>query len=198
MSEITFICCYNNLNQFNNFVATLKNQTCKYNLIAIDNTGNKKFKSCASAYNSVIDQVKTKYVIYSHQDILLNDNDTLENFLNYLHKINKHDILGVAGVKFEIPGTITNIMHKNNNTGEMVSAGVHKMKGKFMEVDTIDECFFGGHSEHFKINKFNEKLCNGWHLYAVERCLNTIAQSSRRGEERRGEERRGITFIFVM
>ena len=39
--------------------------------------------------------------------------------------------------------------------------------------DSLDECFFGGHTAHFKKNPFDEKLCDNWHLYGVERCLHT-------------------------
>ena len=165
MSEITLtlICCYNDLDQFNNFAASLKNQTCKYNLIPVDNIGNKNFNSCAAAYNSVIDQVNTKYLIFSHQDILLNDNNALEKFLKYFEQININDMLGVAGVKFDTPGLFANL----NNAGDF------KFKN-LMQVDVFDECFFGGYSEHFKINKFDEILCDNWHLYAVDMCLKNL------------------------
>ena len=173
MNEVTIVCCYNNEAMYNDFVNTLKTQTCGYDLIGIDNRGNKKFTSCAAAYNSVIDDVKTKYVIYSHQDILFQDSDTLAEFVSYLGRIKRDDILGIAGVKFDIPGTITNIMHKSNQTGKIIPAGRHRLEGDMMICDTVDECFFGGYTEHFKTKPFNEHICNGWHLYAAEACLNT-------------------------
>lgn len=37
--------------------------------------------------------------------------------------------------------------------------------------DTVDECCFGMTREVFDSLRFNEKVCNGWHLYAVEMCL---------------------------
>ena len=42
-----------------------------------------------------------------------------------------------------------------------------------MECDTVDECFFGGHTEHFKEYRFDEEVCDDWHLYAAESCLKT-------------------------
>lgn len=173
MSDVTIVCCYNNETMYNNFVNTLKAQTCPYELIGIDNRGNGKFTSCAAAYNSVIDDVKTKYVIYSHQDILLQDAETLAQFVSYLERIKRDDILGVAGVKFSYPKTITNIMHRNNHTGEIISAGVRRMDSDMMECDTVDECFFGGYTEHFRDEPFNETICNSWHFYAAEACLKT-------------------------
>ena len=40
------------------------------------------------------------------------------------------------------------------------------------EFDNVDECFFGGATEGFRKYPFDEQLCDNWHLYAVERCLN--------------------------
>ena len=173
MNEVTVVCCYNNESVYNDFVSTLKSQTCGYDLIGIDNRGNKSFTSCAAAYNSVIDEVKTKYVIYSHQDILLEGSDALAKFVSYLDRIKRDDILGVAGVKFSDPRTITNIMHRSNQTGKIIPAGVYRLEGDMMMCDTVDECFFGGYTEHFRRNPFNESICNSWHFYAAEACLRT-------------------------
>ena len=176
MSDITIICCYSNEKIYNNFLDSLKTQTCNHELIGIDNTGNKKFSSCSSAYNSVLNQIRTKYVIFSHQDILFNKPDSLAKFLEYLDKIAPHDILGVAGVKFNEVGVFANILHKNK-AGEIIFAGDFRLQSPMMECDTLDECFFGGYSEHFRANPFDEKICNNWHLYAVDACLNTKAKS---------------------
>lgn len=173
MSDVTIVCCYNNETMYNNFVNTLKAQTCPYELIGIDNRGNGKFTSCAAAYNSVIDDVKTKYVIYSHQDILLQDAETLAQFVSYLERIKRDDILGVAGVKFTQTGVISSIKYRDNQTGETTEAGDICVGDNMVECDTLDECFFGGYTEHFRISPFNEVICDNWHLYAVEACLNT-------------------------
>lgn len=51
---------------YGDFVNSLKAQDVPCEIIGIDNRGNKGFTSCASAYNSVIDEIQTEYVIYSH------------------------------------------------------------------------------------------------------------------------------------
>ena len=158
---------------FHDFLDNIHSQSVPCEVIGINNCGNKNFNSCAAAYNSVINQVKTKYLIYSHQDIVLQSPDCLKKFLSYLERINAHDILGVAGVKFDTGGTITNIKHVWKHSGEIGFAGNIRLEGDFMECDTLDECFFGGHTEHFRSFPFNERLCYNWHLYAVEACLNT-------------------------
>ncbi|MBQ3449725.1 MAG: hypothetical protein IJG34_07540 [Synergistaceae bacterium] len=178
MSEVTIVCCYNNEAIYNDFVNTLKTQTCPYELIGIDNSGNGRFTSCAAAYNSVINDVKTKYVIYSHQDILLQDSDTLAKFVSYLDRIKRDDILGVAGVKFNIKRAYTNIKQIDNRTEELIFAGAHRLESDFMECDTVDECFFGGYTEHFRNYLFDDAVCDNWHLYAAEACLRTKSNTN--------------------
>ena len=173
MSNVTVICCYNNEKVYGDFVNTLKTQTCPYELIGIDNRGNGKFTSCAAAYNSVIDRVKTKYVIYSHQDIMLNTPDFLSKFAACLERTQINDILGVAGVRFDSGSALSNILHVDPETGELVPAGKFPSGCDLAECFTLDECFFGGHTEHFKAYPFNADICSGWHLYAVEACLKT-------------------------
>ena len=173
MSDVTVICCWNNEKMYGDFVSTLKAQNLPCELIGIDNRGNKGFTSCAAAYNSVIDRVKTKYVVYSHQDILLNEPDTLAKFVSYLERTERDDILGVAGAKFDVPGIFTEITDIDIKTGSLSWAGSEHLSADMEECNTVDECFFGGHTEHFRQYPFDENVCNGWHLYAVEACLRT-------------------------
>ena len=178
MSDVTVVCCYNNKKMYDEFISTLKTQTVQCEIIGIDNTGNNRFSSCSSAYNSAINQIKTKYVIYSHQDILLNEPDTVEKFISYLERIKCDDILGVAGMKFYSNITLTNITHRDNKTGELVHLASFLSETSFFEsgmteCDTLDECFFGGYTEHFRNYPFDEIVCNNWHLYAAEECLRT-------------------------
>ncbi|MBQ3447563.1 MAG: hypothetical protein IJG37_07970 [Synergistaceae bacterium] len=82
------------------------------------------------------------------------------------------DIVGVAGVRFDEAGVITNIRHKwRYRNGEISYAGSRRVEGGMMTCGTVDECFFGRHTEHFREYPFNEDLCNDWHLYAAEACL---------------------------
>ena len=120
MSNITVVCCWNNEKVYGDFVETLKSQSIPCEIIGIDNRSNKGFKSCAAAYNSVIGQVKTKYVLYSHQDILLHDREALARFVSYLERTGKDDILGAAGVRFDSPEGFSNVTHIHNKTGELV------------------------------------------------------------------------------
>ena len=174
MCEVTVVCCWTNEKMYNEFLDTLKAQDTPYELIGIDNRGNKGFTSCASAYNSVIDDIKTKYVIYSHQDILLNDSKILSRFISYLEGLGHDDILGVAGVKFESPeisSIFTDIKQMHPYTGESMLAGRNRVVGEIMECDALDECFFGGYTQHFRDYPFDAETCDNWHLYAAEACM---------------------------
>ena len=177
MCDITVVCCRTNEQMYNNFTDTLKSQSIHCKIIGIDNTNNKNFTSCASAYNSVIDDVKTQYVIYSHQDILLNQPDILEKFLSYLKRIERDDILGAAGVNFDLSPGISDITHRNNRTGKFVHGTSSFIRNGMTECGTVDECFFGGYTQHFRDYPFDELLCNNWHLYAAEQCLRTKSLS---------------------
>ncbi len=164
---ITLVCCYNNLEQYNTLLSSLKNQSIEFDIVGIDNTQG-RFPSCSIALNYGISQVKTSYVLFLHQDIVLLEAKTLENYVKYLKQIKVNDILGVVGISSDSNIVQTNIyfdrIHRFQNTKRVIGLQV---------CETLDECFFGGYSQYFKRNPFNERLCNNWHLYAVEKCLST-------------------------
>ena len=170
--QITIVCCWTNETQLNEFVDSVKKQTVSCELILIDNRDS-IFNSCSKAFNSVIDRITTKFVIYSHQDIILFKEDSLEKFIAYLKMINENDILGVAGALPEVTGTITNVRLSENGS----YAGSKRANG-LNRCQTLDECFFGGYTAKFKDDYFDEKICDNWHLYAVEMCLRTLSKGS--------------------
>lgn len=166
MSDITIVCCYNNKEQFEKFIGQFPSQTITPEIISIDNTSN-NYTSCASAFNSVTAKISTPYVIFSHQDIIFESPNVISDFIQSLEKITSKDILGVAGVKADIRSTFSNIYDGIANKKQV---GQNRVNG-LEECETVDECFFGGYTEYFKENPFDEVICNNWHLYAVEQCL---------------------------
>ena len=140
MCYVTLVCCWTNEKMYSDLVKCIESQTIPCKIIGIDNRGNKGFTSCASAYNSVMNQIATKYVIYSHQDIVLNNSGVIEKFVSYISGLGRDDILGVAGVRFDTAGVFANLMHVSRQTGELVPAGRHKIESDIMECDTVDEC----------------------------------------------------------
>lgn len=165
--KVTIVCCYNDIKQYKRLCVSLEKQSIQFELIGIDNQ-TQKFVSCSSALNSVLSEVKTEYVIFAHQDIELPEENMLEDYVNYLEKIDVKDILGVAGT---LKGSTKVASHLRHGK-KLQCAGEVEYKG-LLECDTIDECFFGGRTLQFQQSMFDERLCDNWHLYAVEYCLRT-------------------------
>ena len=114
------------------------------------------------------------------QDTLLNNPGVLQKFLSYLEGLGHDDILGVAGVRFESPEiseVITDIKHTHPYDGSLITVGKVPVIGGIMECDTVDECFFGGYTQHFRDYPFDEETCDNWHLYAAEACIRTKARA---------------------
>lgn len=175
MFDITFVCCYNNYAAFNRLEDALKKQSSIATIIGIDNCS-ASFRSCSSAYNSVLNSIKTKYVAFIHQDIVFLSNDTVSLIIEYLKKTSEYDLLGVAGAVEEIKFTskvYSNIIHGKNKT----NAG-STFQG-MRECMTVDECLIFGHTRFFINNHFDEKTCDNWHLYSVELCLRTKANKGK-------------------
>lgn len=173
MSDVSVICCYNNLTQYQKLYNSLGNQSVYVDIVGIDNRKN-SFSSCSKAYNYGIKKVKTEYVIFAHQDVELITEDTIRYFLSFLETTNENDILGVAGRKQGGKKVITNIRHGKTKS----YAGGQRLTG-IEQCQTIDECFFGGHTRHFISNAFDEVLCDNWHLCAVEQCLRSISNGGK-------------------
>lgn len=168
---VTVVCCYNDGTQYDNFKRSLNGQTISCKLLGIDNRG-QRFSSCAAALNSVAGELETEYVIYSHQDIELQKADMLECFVEFLRQLKTGDILGVAGAVEDksAKGGASCVISDVRHGADRQMAGDVALSG-MQECDTVDECFFGGRTETFLSAPFDEKLCDNWHLYAVERCL---------------------------
>ncbi|WP_026527625.1 glycosyltransferase [Butyrivibrio sp. VCD2006] len=166
MNDITIVCCYNDPKQYNELVSQLNEQSVIPQIIGIDNTDN-AYSSCSKAFNSVLDNIKTQYVAFSHQDMIFESPDVIKNFAIHLSRISESDLLGVAGVKANDKSTFSNIYDGLENKKIVGKSRIQDME----ECETFDECFFGGYSSYFKNNPFSEDICNNWHLYAVEQCL---------------------------
>lgn len=172
MNDVTLICCFNDINQFNELKASIKEQNADIVLLGIDNR-NSDYQSCSSAYNTCLKQVKTDIVIFIHQDVLFIENNTVSTIVDSIRHISGDDLVGVAGTKFNEKRNLTNIVHDTS----LYPAG-KKIPEGLTECDTLDECLFGGYTSFFIKNPFDEKLCNGWHLYCADRCLDTKSRGN--------------------
>ena len=72
----------------------------------------------------------------------------------------------------------TCVLSRVRHGREQVVAGEREYSG-MTGCETVDECFFGGHTEFFLQHPFDEIICDNWHLYGVERCMYTRAKGNK-------------------
>jgi len=146
---ISLICCYNRRDEFEKMEITLYMQKAEFELIGIDNT-NGEYKSAAEALNAGGQMAKGEILVFLHQDIRFKTEDGLTTFVKPLSIEKRHLIVGLY-------------------------AATHRQHGylrkEYKIVETVDECCIGMRRETWQQYRFNEVLCNGWHLYSVELCI---------------------------
>lgn len=175
MKSLTIVCIYNKRDVLEkNLLKSLKNQTFKdYRLILIDSVKH-NFNSAASALNYALKKVKTNYVIFSHQDIILTDVNALTKILNYC-EYTDFSIAGVAGFCLGNRNrlkTYSNIVHGYNRETVATKKNVKYVKSVY----SIDECFFIINLKgHFMFRNIGQT----WHLYATDYALQSHERKRR-------------------
>jgi len=167
---ISVVCVYNNESLLKDYLLnSLENQTVEFELIKIDNTRN-RFRSAAEALNDGGKRAKGKYIMFVHQDVRLSSNSWLEDAEKILDYLPKLGIAGVAGAKktgnpkkLEV---VTNVKH-----GIPPRNASYNLIKNPVEVETLDECLVIIPKPMFDTIMFDEKVCDDWHLYAVDYCL---------------------------
>ena len=168
---ISVICCYNNEEIFHEMLyKSILAQSIKCEFIPIDNRSN-KFTSAASALNYGASISKSKYLIFAHQDIEFFDETSLESIIKYLDELSPA-IVGYAGRSKEDSEVYTNMKHGINRT----YAG-NKRVVVPTEVHTLDESFVAIEKSLFFQYKFDESVCDNWHLYTVDLCLSLASDN---------------------
>ena len=159
---ISVVVVYNNERILNDILLkSLKKQTAKFELIALDNTKG-KFKSAAEALNQGGKNANGKYITFVHQDIELDSDLWLKEVEKFLDEIHNIGIAGVAGVS-EKGEKIGYISDCGNVWGEPFE--------KSKEVQTLDECLMIVPNSVFKKKQFDEKTFDNWHCYGADYCL---------------------------
>ena len=169
---VSVICVYNKTDVFNNTLKkSLDEQNISVELIAVDNT-KKIFSSAAAALNYGASKSNGSILIFVHQDVIFETPTTLSKLIEiFKNCAGAGDIGGVVGTAFNESGTPRIIAgSKVNFLGEKV--GNKGFQHEFSEVESIDEFIIIMHKEAFKRHPFDEKVCNGWHFYVIEQCLN--------------------------
>ncbi len=156
---ISVICCYNNEEQFKTFSDNLKKQNVLYELIPIDNRKH-IFKSAAAALNYGAERASGDILVFSHQDILFLSKESLELLTEpIINNLQQEVISGAFGVFLE--------------------DGLTKGTKDHSVAKSVDECLFAMSRRTWEKNPFDEQICDGWHLYAVELCYRIRQQGGK-------------------
>jgi hypothetical protein len=162
---ISIVCTCNNKTVLNNYlIKGLKNQTENYELIVVEDSKT-DFKSAAQALNYGGKKAIGDYIIFAHQDVLMESITWLSDMLCLLGGISNLGAAGIAGKSSEISDVVTNVKHGEDPhlAGKEINEPI--------KVQTLDECLIIVPKDVFARRKFDETTCDGWHLYGVDYCL---------------------------
>ena len=171
MDNLGIVTVYNNVELFSGLqksVSEASDISCK--VIAIDNRDNMSFSSAAAAYNSVLAlSPEAEVLVFCHQDIVFLNNSLLDIFS--ICKKEPFTLFGAAGVK--------NSGHGGGRKRIISSMALIQEgwnyeslpKGTTQDVFSLDECLICGSRELFSQLRFDDQVCDGWHLYATELCM---------------------------
>jgi hypothetical protein len=166
---ISIVCIYNNKEILQSYLLEgLKTQTSAYDLILIDNTA-QQFKSAAEGLNHGGRRAKGDYIMFVHQDVVL-ESDSLRRIQMILDALPDLGIAGAAGCIENVNGVVSNMSHGT----PPVPVGNIAVTAP-TRVQTLDECLIVVPKNAFSKSKFDEKTCDGWHLYAVDYSLSVKA-----------------------
>jgi hypothetical protein len=143
---------------------SLEIQNVNFELILLNNS-NGQFKSAAEALNSGVKNSNGDYLMFVHQDFDLISAKWLEHAEKVLDNLKNIGVAGVVGRKgrtwiSNIKSGITPVPVATNQIQESKKA------------QTLDECLIIVPKKIFEEIQFDEVVCDNWHLYATEYCLN--------------------------
>jgi hypothetical protein len=168
----SIVCVYNNKDVFSRYLLkSLKAQTAEFELVALDNSAG-AFSSTAQALNHGARQIQasSKYIMFAHQDFSFCSPSSLEKTEKMLDALTDVGIAGVAGNNEDEKRIISNIQHGTppRTSGKSILQPLRVM--------TLDECCVFIPRSVFNNYCFDETVCDGWHAYAVDYCLNVSSR----------------------
>lgn len=165
--KVSVIICYTNIDLMQEVSGYIKSQSIAHEveIIGIDNRKN-DFSSSAKALNFGADKANGDVLVFMHQDVLLEDPDSLKYIYDYLMTRNNLTFVGIAGAQKE-PHLVCSAI---TETRERI-VRYAKTINEPTKVETLDECLLAITSKDFQNNRFDEKTCDNWHLYGVDLSL---------------------------
>jgi len=171
--DITFICIYNNekqlkdmlLSSFERLGPSFATSNIAFSLLLVDNMKN-IYKSAAQAYNinvtNHLDELG-KILVFLHQDIAFDHISFWIQLVNEFRN-NSNQIIGAAGIRVENK-VVSNLKYFDDKS-YITEYQIDKKE----EVLSLDECCFAITKDLFQKIRFDEKVCDHWHLYGVDLC----------------------------
>jgi hypothetical protein len=147
-----------------------------YECVLQDNRDN-KYSDAASALNAGATDARGEYYIFVHQDVKFLGEDWLATAKAYVEEIDDVGLAGITGMAAEGIGPYQRARHtlEHGDEREPWAPGTRVKQPE--RIQTVDECCFIIPSVVFSRHRFDEELCDGWHLYAVEYCLRLREQT---------------------
>ena len=160
MKKMDIVICYNResmVDDLKKSISANRATDIEVQVIALDNTQG-RFPSAANAYNYALDNLcRAECVVFCHQDILFYEGAIRTIYDCCMQE--KTTLWGAAGIKQGQKKIFTSW-----ESGE-------ELRANPQVVQTLDECLIAAHRSVFDQVRFDEEVCNGWHFYAVELCL---------------------------
>ncbi len=164
MDNISIICVYNDQSSLTaHLLESLKKQTMDPELILLDNRKH-EYASAAQALNAGAQKATKDYLVFMHQDVELEDPNTLSTIYQIL-QMYKKTVIGAAGIRIKEKGVFSNMTHGVDHHW----AGANRVSEK-TTVDALDECLIACPKDLLSEVHFDEIICNGWDLYGVDFC----------------------------
>ncbi len=169
---VSLITVYNNERLVEEMKASASLQTgVEIDFVMLDNRS-RRYKSASEALNDGVSKAKGDVFVFLHQDIEFLSSGTLEYIYDYAVS-NKEVIFGAAGVKQRTTSNSETLLLS------AMYAGPDKHKYDLIsepcDAFTLDECLIACHSSCMNKLRFDEKICDGWHLYGADLCLQALA-----------------------
>lgn len=166
---ISVVCVFNNRRLLQDcLIKSLRKQTAQFQLILLDNTES-TFHSAAEALNYGAKQAIGEYIMFVHQDVDLCSSSWLEKCEEILDELSNLGVAGVAGKRDGNEGVLSIVRHgvPPSPAWDTYITGIER-------VQTLDECLIIVPKQIFRLLKFDETTCEGWHLYSVDYCLSVL------------------------
>lgn len=165
MKQVSFICCYTNSMLVDELKKSVYGfQSYQIEWVTLDNSFG-RYSSAASALNAGARESTNDILVFLHQDIEFDCEETLNLICQ---EAEKGKIVGVAGRKIDGGALVTSIDDGLNRERHHS----YPFKSTPEDVLTCDECLIAMSREVYdSVDGFDEIEFDGWHFYGVDLCL---------------------------